>query len=182
MKRYIIVSLSLIASLLSVEALASGAIPQQQNRPGQSPQSQKQMHQEQESSQDELIKYEEEVVSMKQIWDELEFSSEIWSDILDVEPKNMVVKKYVDWYQQQGVGITKATTHYVGIIDEMASQKHPIFQKPFDEANKIMLSVHHKGRGVCGIYPYDVAATKVMQINDYARKSEMPLKCVMEKN
>jgi ATP-dependent Clp protease adaptor protein ClpS len=56
------------------------------------------------------------------------------------------------------------------------------FRKTYDEANRIMLNVHHKGRDVCGIFPYDVAATKVMQVNDYARKSEMPLKCIMEKN
>ena len=56
------------------------------------------------------------------------------------------------------------------------------FHKTYDEANKIMLNVHHKGKDICGLYPYDVAATKVMQVNDYAKKSEMPLKCVMEKN
>jgi len=56
------------------------------------------------------------------------------------------------------------------------------FQKTFDEANHIMLNVHQKGKDICGLYPYDVAATKVMQVNDYARKNEMPLKCVMEKD
>ncbi len=55
------------------------------------------------------------------------------------------------------------------------------FHKNFEEANKIMLSVHHQGRGVCGLYPYDIAATKVVQVTDYARKGEMPLRCVMEK-
>jgi len=56
------------------------------------------------------------------------------------------------------------------------------FQKTFEQANNIMLNVHQKGQDVCGLYPYDVAATKVMQVNDYARKNEMPLKCVMEKD
>lgn len=56
------------------------------------------------------------------------------------------------------------------------------FHKTPGEANKIMLSVHHSGRGACGLYPYDVAETKIMQVNEYARKNEMPLKCAMEKS
>lgn len=55
------------------------------------------------------------------------------------------------------------------------------FRKTYESANEVMLSVHNKGRGACGLYPYDMAATKVMQVNDYARKNEMPLKCVLEK-
>ena len=55
------------------------------------------------------------------------------------------------------------------------------FHKSFEEANKTMLNVHHQGKGVCGLFPYDIAATKVVQVTDYARKNEMPLRCVMEK-
>lgn len=55
------------------------------------------------------------------------------------------------------------------------------FHKIFDEANKIMLTIHHRGKAVCGVYPHDVAATKIMQVGDYARKNDMPLKCMMEK-
>ena len=55
------------------------------------------------------------------------------------------------------------------------------FQKPIDEAKRIMMEVHHNGQGSCGMYPFDIAETKVMQVNEYARQEEMPLKCVMEK-
>lgn len=55
------------------------------------------------------------------------------------------------------------------------------FQKTLDDAKQIMLKVHHQGRGICGVYPRDIAETKVLQVNDYARKNEMPLKCAMEK-
>lgn len=55
------------------------------------------------------------------------------------------------------------------------------FQKTPGEANRIMLKVHHEGRGVCGIYPCDIAQTKAVQVNDYARKNETPLKCAVEK-
>lgn len=55
------------------------------------------------------------------------------------------------------------------------------FQKTLVEATHVMLRVHHEGRGLCGVYPHDVAETKVMQVNEYAKQSEVPLKCVMEK-
>jgi len=56
-----------------------------------------------------------------------------------------------------------------------------IFHKSFSEANRIMLHVHHKGRGDCGTYPYDIATTKIAQVAEYAKKNDMPLKCIMEK-
>ncbi len=56
-----------------------------------------------------------------------------------------------------------------------------IFQKTREEATKIMLHVHQKGVGVCGIYTYEVAETKVTQTVDYARKNQHPLQCTLEK-
>lgn len=55
------------------------------------------------------------------------------------------------------------------------------FSKSADEATQIMLHVHQKGIGVCGVYPYDVAETKVVQVVDFARKHQHPLQCTMEK-
>ena len=56
-----------------------------------------------------------------------------------------------------------------------------IFQKNRDEATQIMLHVHQKGVGVCGVYTYEIAETKVVQVNTYARNNEHPLLCTMEK-
>jgi ATP-dependent Clp protease adaptor protein ClpS len=56
-----------------------------------------------------------------------------------------------------------------------------IFQKNRDEANQIMLHVHQKGVGICGVYTYEVAETKVTQTVDYARKNQHPLQCTLEK-
>ncbi|MCW5733612.1 MAG: ATP-dependent Clp protease adapter ClpS [Enhydrobacter sp.] len=56
-----------------------------------------------------------------------------------------------------------------------------IFQKNREEATKIMLHVHQKGVGVCGVYTYEVAETKVTQTVDYARKNQHPLQCTLEK-
>lgn len=56
------------------------------------------------------------------------------------------------------------------------------FQKNRDEATQIMLHVHHRGVGVCGVYTYEVAETKVTQVMDTARKEGHPLQCTLEKD
>ena len=50
-----------------------------------------------------------------------------------------------------------------------------------EEATRVMLHVHHKGAGVCGVFTYEIAETKVTQVTDYARQNQHPLQCVMEK-
>jgi ATP-dependent Clp protease adaptor protein ClpS len=50
-----------------------------------------------------------------------------------------------------------------------------------ERATQVMLKVHREGMGVCGVYPHDVASTKVQQVSAYARKHQHPLQCVMEK-
>lgn len=55
------------------------------------------------------------------------------------------------------------------------------FNKSREEATRIMLHVHNFGVGVCGIYPMDVAETKVAQVMDLARRNEHPLQCTMER-
>lgn len=57
-----------------------------------------------------------------------------------------------------------------------------VFQKDTIEASQIMLNVHQQGVGVAGVYPRDVAETKVFLVHGLARKHEYPLKCSMEKN
>jgi ATP-dependent Clp protease adaptor protein ClpS len=56
------------------------------------------------------------------------------------------------------------------------------FSKNKQEATEIMLQVHRRGVGVCGIYTYEIAETKVTLVMDYARKNEHPLQCTMEKD
>ena len=51
-----------------------------------------------------------------------------------------------------------------------------------ERATQIMLKVHMEGQGICGVYPRDVAATKVEQVIAYARENQHPLACVMEEN
>lgn len=54
------------------------------------------------------------------------------------------------------------------------------FALPRERATQIMLKVHTEGRGVCGIYPRDVASSKVEQVTEYSRQHQHPLQCAME--
>lgn len=55
------------------------------------------------------------------------------------------------------------------------------FNKSPEDAERIMLQVHHTGVGECGVYTYEIAETKVTQVMEFARKNLHPLQCVMEK-
>ncbi len=56
-----------------------------------------------------------------------------------------------------------------------------IFNKSQEEATRVMLHVHQKGVGVCGVYTFEVAETKVAQVMNFSRQNEHPLQCTMEK-
>jgi len=62
------------------------------------------------------------------------------------------------------------------VIDVLIS----IFHKSFQEAEAIMLEVHKKDKGVCGVYTHEIAQTKVMQVHKKARESGFPLRAEME--
>ncbi|HYC01212.1 MAG TPA: ATP-dependent Clp protease adapter ClpS [Candidatus Limnocylindrales bacterium] len=55
-----------------------------------------------------------------------------------------------------------------------------VFYKDHAEATRLMLQVHHEGRGVAGIFTHDVARTKAVQVEQMARKHEHPLACTIE--
>lgn len=54
------------------------------------------------------------------------------------------------------------------------------FRMDIEKANQLMLTVHYQGKAVCGLYTAEIAETKVMQVNEYARKNQHPLLCSME--
>ncbi len=55
------------------------------------------------------------------------------------------------------------------------------FRMSIEDATRVMLHVHQKGVGVCGIFTYEVAETKVSQVMDFAKQNQHPLQCTMEK-
>jgi ATP-dependent Clp protease adaptor protein ClpS len=56
------------------------------------------------------------------------------------------------------------------------------FGKGQEDATRIMLHVHNHGVGICGVYTYEIAETKVTQVIDFARQHQHPLQCTMEKD
>ena len=55
------------------------------------------------------------------------------------------------------------------------------FRMGMEDATRVMLHVHQKGVGVCGVFSYEVAETKVTQVMDFARENQHPLQCTLEK-
>ena len=56
-----------------------------------------------------------------------------------------------------------------------------IFKKNYDEAKKVMLLVHNEGKGICGVFPLDIAETKANQVVEFSRINQHPLECKVEK-
>lgn len=56
------------------------------------------------------------------------------------------------------------------------------FNKGIEEATQIMLHIHYRGVGICGVYPYEIAETKAAQVMDVARRQQHPLQCTLEKD
>ncbi len=67
-------------------------------------------------------------------------------------------------------------------MDFVVAVLQKFFALSREKATQIMLKVHREGSGVCGVYPRDVAATKVEQVKSYAKQHQHPLQCVMEEN
>jgi ATP-dependent Clp protease adaptor protein ClpS len=65
-------------------------------------------------------------------------------------------------------------------MDFVIAVLQKFFALSLEKATQIMLKVHREGIGVCGVFPRDVAATKVEQVKSYAKQHQHPLQCVME--
>ena len=66
-------------------------------------------------------------------------------------------------------------------MDFVVTVLQHFFSMDLEKATQVMLNVHTRGRGVCGVFTREVAETKVTQVMDFARKHQHPLQCVMEK-
>lgn len=65
-------------------------------------------------------------------------------------------------------------------MDFVVETLQTFFAMPQDQATRVMLEIHTKGKGRCGEFAFEIAETKVMHVNDYARQHQHPLLCVME--
>jgi ATP-dependent Clp protease adaptor protein ClpS len=93
----------------------------------------------------------------------------------DLEVKTRRETKSPSLYRVLLVNDDYTTMDFVVLILET------VFHKPPAEATQIMLSVHKKGIGVCGVYTRDIAETKVSTVHELARGKGFPLMCIMEK-
>ena len=67
-------------------------------------------------------------------------------------------------------------------MDFVVAILNQFFHKTVEQATKVMLQVHYEGAGVAGIYRAEIAETKVVSVNEYAREHGHPLMCIMEEN
>ena len=74
-----------------------------------------------------------------------------------------------------------ASERWIAPMEFVVHVLERFFQKNRDEATRIMMHVHRRGVGVCGVYTYEVAETKVTQVMDLARQNQHPLQCTIEK-
>ncbi len=65
-------------------------------------------------------------------------------------------------------------------MDFVVTVLQRFFAMDRERATRVMLEVHRDGQGICGLFPRDIAATKVEQVSNYARQHQHPLACVME--
>ncbi len=72
-------------------------------------------------------------------------------------------------------------THEDAALVNMQHDLCGLFVGLAEEATQIMLHVHQRGVGICGVYTYEVAETKVTQVMDLARRNQHPLQCTLEK-
>jgi ATP-dependent Clp protease adaptor protein ClpS len=69
--------------------------------------------------------------------------------------------------------------HYT-TMDFVVEVLKMIFHKSLEDANRIMLDVHQKGKGVVGVYSWDIATTRAEQVHAAARENGFPLRCIVE--
>jgi ATP-dependent Clp protease adapter protein ClpS len=72
------------------------------------------------------------------------------------------------------IGITSSDRYVADVIRK-------VFNKSHDEATRIMLQIHTEGIGICGMYPFEIAETKMNQVLNLAKESQHPLQCIIEK-
>ena len=93
---------------------------------------------------------------------------------IELETINEISLKYPKKYKV--ILLNDDYTSMEFVIDILMS----IFHKSFTEAEAIMLEIHKKDKGICGIYTHEIAETKVMQVHKKARDNGFPLRAIME--
>jgi len=91
------------------------------------------------------------------------------------------VEEEVDLREPRMYRVILHNDHYT-TMDFVVEVLISVFHKPAAEATRIMLDVHRKGKGICGVYTYDIASSKVSLVHSMAKDREFPLRCSMEED
>ena len=83
-------------------------------------------------------------------------------------------------YDAVGQGLIYPTIRTLALL-ALVLVLQRFFRMSIEDATRVMLQVHQKGVGVCGVFTYEVAETKVSQVIDFARQNQHPLQCTLEK-
>jgi len=101
---------------------------------------------------------------------------------VDIERLRRDLTEYVDSQLASLVGNSageaKPTAGFQRVLQRAAIH---VQSSGREEATRIMMHVHRRGVGICGVFTYEVAETKVAQVIDFARRHEHPLQCTLEK-
>lgn len=92
----------------------------------------------------------------------------------DLELDNIIKIKYPNKYKVYILNDDYTSMDFV--VDILMT----VFHKSYEEAENVMLEVHKKEKGLCGVYTYEIAETKIMQVIKKAKDSGFPLKATME--
>lgn len=105
-----------------------------------------------------------------------------YARIMSLHTKNgtlFATKKAEKFKEPEEFRVILCNDHYT-TMDFVVEILIAVFHKDHLEANRIMLEVHRKGRGVVGQYPWDIAKTKAQQVHILAQQHEFPLRCLVE--
>jgi len=95
------------------------------------------------------------------------------------DESGLATKKDLQFEEPKMYRVLLHNDHYT-TMDFVVAVLMKVFRKQAAEATQIMLDVHQQGKGICGIYTYDIAVTKVAQVDRMAKEHEFPLKCSYE--
>jgi ATP-dependent Clp protease adaptor protein ClpS len=102
--------------------------------------------------------------------------------------KNEIFDEDLDVITKQKPAVKKPNMYAVVLINDDYTPMEfviyvlqTIFKKNYEEAKKVMLLVHNEGKGICGIFPLDIAETRANQVIEFSRINQHPLECKVQK-
>jgi len=84
-----------------------------------------------------------EIVTLSQIWEHLETSSEVWGLMMDDTPKVVIVDKYIEWFKQRGISIQNPPIFYVQMLDSMSQDNPEFLKSPFEGVLRTMAIIEY---------------------------------------